>query len=312
MRLRAASILSGRDHLPSPGTVAVWGSDEPYENDFVFNPYGNGWHLDRRRFDESLVHEVTKAGAKVICEVRLLHCEKRSNGWHARLGTSQRSIVMKARWVVDATGRSSWLSRRQGAVRIAFDRMVGVCGIFEFSDEDPRTYIEALPMGWWYSAMLPGNRAIAVFFTDVDLHDLTLFGRRQLWRAQLTQSRLTRERLGVACFDVDPRVVSAASTLLSHVVGAGWLAVGDAACTIDPLSSRGIFQAVSSGIEAAETILDAKPDESAEHYAAHVKQQFREYLNTRRDFYSAERRWPASLFWRRRANDRALTDRHER
>jgi flavin-dependent dehydrogenase len=299
-RLGVASALTGTDHLPSPGTMSVWGSDEPYENDFVFSPYGHGWHLDRRRFDESLAHEATKAGAQIMCEARALDCEQGRAGWHIRLGTPQGQTAVQARWVIDATGRASWLSRRQGALRLGFDRLVGVFGILVCSDADPRTYIETLPMGWWYSAMLPGDRAIAVFFTDVDLHDLTPLGRKKLWGAQLAQSQLTRERLGVACLDVNPRVVSAASTLLNSVVGAGWLAVGDAVCTIDPLSSQGIMQAISSGIEAAEIILDAKSDESAKRYALGVYQRFRAYLNTRKGFYSAERRWPESPFWRRR------------
>lgn len=39
-------------HASSPGGVSVWGSPEPYENDFLFSPYGpygRGWHLDRAR-----------------------------------------------------------------------------------------------------------------------------------------------------------------------------------------------------------------------------------------------------------------------
>jgi len=126
--------------------------------------------------------------------------------------------------------------------------------------------------------MLPGNRLIVAFFTDFDLHDFSTQGREILWKDQLTQSRLTRERLGTAELHGSLRVVSAASTILSDVVGDGWLAVGDAACTIDPLSSQGISQAISSGMDAAQTILDRKSDESAKRYSYVVKQRYREHL----------------------------------
>ncbi len=35
-------------HLAAPGTAAAWGQPELYENDFMVNPFGNGWHVDRR------------------------------------------------------------------------------------------------------------------------------------------------------------------------------------------------------------------------------------------------------------------------
>src|ERR1041385_3466860 len=38
-------------HAASPGTLSIWGEDEPFESPFILNPYGNGWHLDRQRFD---------------------------------------------------------------------------------------------------------------------------------------------------------------------------------------------------------------------------------------------------------------------
>src|SRR5688572_11234517 len=41
-------------HARSPGTASAWGREELEENDFIFNPFGNGWHLDRRRFDAML------------------------------------------------------------------------------------------------------------------------------------------------------------------------------------------------------------------------------------------------------------------
>ena len=41
-------------HEPCLGSCSSWGADELGYNDFLFNPYGNGWHLDRRRFDAFL------------------------------------------------------------------------------------------------------------------------------------------------------------------------------------------------------------------------------------------------------------------
>jgi len=38
-----------RSPLESPGTRAAWGSARCHENEFIFSPYGRGWHLDLRQ-----------------------------------------------------------------------------------------------------------------------------------------------------------------------------------------------------------------------------------------------------------------------
>src|SRR6266404_1124292 len=49
--------------LRCPGTVSIWGSDIPYFNDSLFDPDGDGVHLDRASFDAALVRRAEAAGA---------------------------------------------------------------------------------------------------------------------------------------------------------------------------------------------------------------------------------------------------------
>ena len=51
------------------------------------------------------------------------------------------------------------------------------------------------------------------------------------------------------------RVWSAETSALRNVFGVGWVAVGDAACAFDPLSSLGICNALESGRSAADAIV---------------------------------------------------------
>ena len=55
--------LAAGGHLPCYGNLAVWGADEPQAADFLFNPYGHGWHVDRARFDAMLREATVAAGA---------------------------------------------------------------------------------------------------------------------------------------------------------------------------------------------------------------------------------------------------------
>ena len=52
----------------------VRGGDELYENHFIFNPYGRGWHLDRQRFDTMLAEAARLAGARICCGARVRSC----------------------------------------------------------------------------------------------------------------------------------------------------------------------------------------------------------------------------------------------
>src|SRR5205823_2033662 len=119
------------------------------------------------------------------------------------------------------------------------------------------------------------------------------------WDALLGETRGTLDRLSGARPLGELRVVPVASGVASPVVGDGWLAAGDAAHTLDPLSSQGIVWALASGIEAAESLLAADPNRAASRYAESVALHYRDYLHTRRMFYSRERRWLGFPFWAR-------------
>jgi flavin-dependent dehydrogenase len=80
------------------------------------------------------------------------------------------------------------------------------------------------------------------------------------------------------------------------VAGEGWLAIGDAAAALDPLSSHGIAAALAGGIEAARAIVEG----STERYERSIDASWTAYVSMRRAFYAAERRWSGTPFWQRR------------
>ncbi len=95
------------------------------------------------------------------------------------------------------------------------------------------------------------------------------------------------------------------SSELSPVAGNGWLAAGDAALGFDPLSSQGLFNALYTGIAAAEAgYRHVHGDGDAiSGYAADLSRIHAAYLNHLRAWYGQERRWPNVPFWQRRLLD---------
>ncbi len=335
------------NHLPSYGNCSGWGSSELVDHSFVFNPHGNGWHLDRSRFDRMLLDAAVEAGAQVVSDVVSASFQRADSGWWlevvrkqftAEARRTQRprrdseeslcepsailcaSAVKKddlieqisspaealsADFVVDASGRSSWFARRQGARRINHDNLVGVAALLiadgKIADCDSLTMVEAVAGGWWYASLLPDEKLVAVFLSDADLEMTRQAATVEGWWSLLNQTVHLRSRIERHNYQIEiaPRVVSANSSRLDVVAGDSWLAVGDAAAAFDPLSSQGIVTALELGMLAAETILAGQP-EALKQYAERLEQMFAAYLANRNFYYAQERRWPASTFWRRR------------
>jgi len=55
----------------------------------------------------------------------------------------------------------------------------------------------------------------------------------------------------------DPQVMDSRSTVLNKASGPAWLATGDASAAFDPITSQGLFNALSGGFFAGHAAVDA-------------------------------------------------------
>jgi flavin-dependent dehydrogenase len=301
--------LAADGHLPCYGNVAIWGSDGPHDADFLFNPYGHGWHVDRRRFDAMLREAARRAGAQLRAG-RLLGAERPAGGpWRIRTdrpagGPSELSCA----WLIDATGRRPAIASRQGARRRHDDALVALVSRFRPApgtarDRDARTWIEAAPSGWWYAALLPSTECVVAFLTDADLIDAahrTLDGFvERLREAGHLHARLVGLGYRIAG---RPRGAEAGSSWLDRFAGDGWVAVGDAAIAFDPLSSQGLLCALDTGSRAGHAIDRALAGDAGpmDEYCRCVSAIYSAYRQGLAICYAAEGRWKDEPFWARR------------
>lgn len=294
-------------HSPSYGIRSAWGQDDLYDNDFIFNPYGMGWHVDRARFDSMLARNVERAGAKLYRRAQLRGCSEDGRGvWDIELACESGGESLRAGFVVDATGRKSMLARRQGANRTAYDRLVGVVCFFSCgspkANASNATLVEAGEEGWWYSAALPDSRIVVAYMTDADLFGKASKRMRNYWQQQRRNAPHTHARIGSRALQSGPFIFAANSSRLDRFAGKNWLAVGDAAMAFDPLSSQGVYNALMSGMCAAQAIECSRDGDHRElhRYAVGIENNFAEYLVVREKYYRRETRWPNSPFWNRR------------
>jgi flavin-dependent dehydrogenase len=298
-------VVEAEGYLPAAGTYSAWGGAEPVGRDFLFNHYGHGWHIDRRRFDALLREAARAAGARLAVGSAVTESTPLAGGgFRLRLASG---AEIAARLVLDASGRGAMFARQRAVARRALDRMVAIVAYVvhrpDAGAEPAATLVEATEDGWWYSAPLPQDRLAVAFMTDADLVRTTMT-EPAAWLARLAAATHTGARAANygAGLAGPPIVVAAASGRLARFGDMDWLAVGDAAATQDPLSSEGILVAMESGLAAAAAAARAFGSEhDALAAAASVREQrWLSYVEERDKYYAAERRWREAPFWRRR------------
>jgi flavin-dependent dehydrogenase len=299
--LGLSNLLHPGTHLVCPGNVAVWGDTRPTDTDFLRDPNGLGWHLDRGRFDADLRDAARDAGAGVWYGYRVLGCAVAPTGW--TLTISHRGIVsgVGARWLIDATGRRG---TGLGGPPARSNRLVASVAIFPAApdDADARSWVEAVEGGWWYTAPVPGRRRVLAYFTDSDL----------LRASPIRTSETLLEHLGETsqlCRQFDwlgdrtpLRRRAAHSATRATFAGDRWLGVGDATLAFDPLSSQGLFHALYTGVRGAEAILavNCGDDSAVSRYESRLRAIEVAYHRNLLHYYRVERRWSDASFWRRR------------
>jgi flavin-dependent dehydrogenase len=302
--------------LPSYGTRSAWGSSDVTDHSHVMSPYGCGWHVDRLAFDRMLVAAAAAAGVDVRTDTSLLHCEAARDGrWMLHVATrdARSPDLLRARVLIDATGRSAHVGRRLGAERHLFDRLVGVATLFADVDTSRQGYVlvETARDGWWYSAPLPGGRMIAMLMTDGDLCGRGRVCTPAAWHERLADAPATTARVaGTARWG--PHVFSALSQRLQRRDrDAPWIAIGDAALAVDPITGSGVVRALRSaraGSEAALALLGGAVRHIVDAYEAERDQECASYLRERALYYGAEQRWQESPFWRQRSEYPQMLD----
>jgi len=287
-------------HLPCSGFLSRWGRAEPDYRPALLDPHGPSWQLDRARFDRTL-----RDAAGPLARWRLTAAHRAAGGWDLRFADGGDVRRVRTDFVVDATGRRRAFARLTGVRQQVDDRLVGIAGrVADPEPTDARTIVETAEYGWWYASRIPGGALVVALFTDAVHAGALRAGTPDGWRALLARTGPVATRSGgaVARLLGPLRTAAAGSSQLLRSGGAGWLAVGDAACAHDPLSSRGLHDAVAGGRDAAESVSGVRDgDVAAPHRsAARSAAGYRRYRRELAWFYGQERRFAGAPFWRDR------------
>ncbi|HME06536.1 MAG TPA: NAD(P)/FAD-dependent oxidoreductase [Bryobacteraceae bacterium] len=223
-----------------------------------------------------LLQRAEKAGARLE-QTRVLGLDRTSNGWSVRT----KSGTLDADYCVLATGARNPL-RRLGTEWTAADTMSAL-GYYVPSEQD-HIDIQFLPKLNGYIWVFPRCGHLSV----------GICGKGE--PAQALRARLERYMQEKDISSKDARFYSHMLPALEHgawrrnrVAGDGWLAVGDAAGMVDPITGEGLYYAIRSGDLASQVLLDDAYASKAHGSTAHA---YGELL--RRDF-AADLEYGATL-----------------
>ena len=252
--------------------------------------------LDRQRFDRALRDDLLRTGARLI-EKRVREVS-RAGGHRVRLEDGQ---VLEADFLVEARGRQAPLA----SDRLRGPETVSLLNLWQGSAGAPASAVESLDDGWAWMARLADGRC----YWQVTLDAEGLPGKAALAEycaRRRGHSALVAELFGVQA--LQPAQVHARSStaiLAGECSGADWLRVGDAAMAVDPLSGNGIFQSLSSALQAPVVIntmlrRPARASLARHFHQQRIEQLFLRFARIGRDFYAQEQGKAEQPFWARR------------
>jgi flavin-dependent dehydrogenase len=256
-----AGAIAGRfDGMRSDGVVRLFRSSDgmtPALRD-------EGWHIDRAQFDRVLLNHALEQGVTLQRD-RVTAVSCMTDGVAVETATTRH----RARWLVDASGRSAMLQRLLGLAAITRGpRMLawrGVAGLPQSVDAQHDVVLRGI------DDMAGATGTLPTFETS---------GSSWLWQAPLDNGTLAWTWAGEANAPPpahlrapvyphtsgrpDESGTTAASVargfdvswrLVRPAAGAGYRIVGDAAAMLDPRSGQGVLFALSSALAAARSIV---------------------------------------------------------
>jgi 2-polyprenyl-6-methoxyphenol hydroxylase-like FAD-dependent oxidoreductase len=252
--------------------------------------------LDRSLLDEELRRSALAAGATVAgAPVESARISRAGDGWEV-VATDSR--IWRARFLVDAAGRRSFLNRQRiflGTRTLAIETWWSGLSMAKRS-----TCLEALPSAWLWAASDDSSLVLLIAFVSKDRFPGGKAGIAARVRDLLEQSKLAAANAAIK-MEVPPRVREAtASSAVDHI-GSSYVRVGDASLALDPIASQGCQQALVSGFQGAAVVHTCLSSPTAyplaeKFVAARLQETIALHVRHTREAYRQQSRFQTA-FW---------------
>jgi flavin-dependent dehydrogenase len=262
------------------------------------------WQVPRATFDHLLLQHAAASGADVRERHRVLDVTFDADGVTATVqavegGTPPRAV--RARAIVDASGRGSLLSRKFD-LRIDEPRLANLA-VFSHYSGVPRgegrragdiRIIARADLGWfWMIPISDDLMSVGVVLPRSAARALQGLEHGALLDRTIAETPVVARLLASARREWPVRVEKDFSFWSRAYAGDRWVLAGDAGSFLDPVFSTGVAIALESGLEAAQAVAGglAAGDLSARRFGRFARRQGQRYRSFRRfvlGFYTPE------------------------
>jgi flavin-dependent dehydrogenase len=284
------------------GVTWIWGnSREPwtvYFKDALAMPYDYGYQVERGPFDKLLLDNAREHDVNVLERHRVTDLK-----WDKDriVGVEYESIesgvrqTAEAAWIVDASGQGGFITKQLGDRK--WDEKLRNMAIWSYWKDAwhpegldaGNTFLPTFDDGWWWYIPLREDITSIGAVLDQENYALALKqGVKEFYLAAIERTPELAKRLHSAQMVDEIRVMKDWSYVYDSFFGKGYIAVGDAACFIDPLFSTGVHLAMLSGFLAAvclNTILTDPSQNESEILNFYQEQYYREYKRLKEQVY---------------------------
>ncbi|HEV8643083.1 MAG TPA: NAD(P)/FAD-dependent oxidoreductase [Methylomirabilota bacterium] len=267
--------LGAREAVERAGFQIKYGAmfvDEEAElsQTFYFLP-GQAWpnysyQVPRADFDTMLLDHARTRGVTVYQPATVETAEMDAAGVTVAATTADAPVVVRARMLVDASGRDGFLASRIGRrVRIPNLGKVAFFSHFRGADrltgkEEGNIRIYVFDAGWFWWIPLAGDLTSIGAVVHARTVQAWSGSPEELYADMIRRCQSVAGGLASAERVTPVHRVANFSYANSPVIGERFVAVGDAITFVDPIFSGGVYIAMRSGQLAAEAILQAFKD----------------------------------------------------
>jgi flavin-dependent dehydrogenase len=301
--------------IRSTGNTVWWGGGDARVEPFAEG--ARGWQVDLAALEEVLLGEAMRAGVTVergFVRSGVPRPVRRSPQGEGGSAKADHTFTL------DCSGRSGVIARALNLRQYhEGPKTIGLAGEWRSTNwrvtDNTHTIVESYADGWmWSVPTSPEVRHVSAMI-DPRRSALARGGRsRDVYLAEIAKTHAFKDLLANAELVSSPTGSDASTYGAYEYTGDGWLLVGDAATSIDPLSSAGVKKALASAWLAAVAVHTALKTPSMreaalQFYAAREREIERHYVVESRAFLANAARGYDRPFWSERADDPAREDR---
>ncbi len=306
-QLGIQSLVEHNNHLSYYGNQTSWGSNQMNTKEFISELHGSGYLLDRLFFENQLWEYYRTQNGKIFNGFKVKEIEKKGHGHGIVLNSHNNNIHLSSDFIVDATGRKASISQKLGAVKKELDTQFAMTFTLELNKPITRNIIiESVPNGWWYASPNSNQTLTLMFFTLKKMipkkGEVNDFVEKEMKSSTTISNFLNASKLK----ETEVKIIPAGTSRLDQPYGSNWVAVGDAACAYDPISSYGITSALASGYYAGQAIAShlSGKKEAMISYRYIIENAFQAYCEKLINHYREEKQWSESYYWKNRFSDK--------